>query len=774
MLEATFRYSLSGSPTLVSVSESVASLLGYAVERFERGSILLMDCIHHEDANIAQAIFAANDPETAGSCNLRLRQANGRIRCVRASFEKRTGASGTTLELRLQDAKSLPRTLDDAAETVNFRAMMEVTDDFIYFKDRNHVFTGASQTLVSLCEPSEHWTDLLGKTDYDVFPEAYADIYYRLEKQVFAGMPVAREIQEFVTRDGRKGWVDNRKYPIRDARGEIVGLFGIARDITERLQHEQSLRSNEMRFRNIFEQVANIAVQGYARDRSVIFWNPASETLYGYRAEEALGRKLEDLIIPDDMRTGVIAGITAWSEGGPAIPPGELLLRRKDGASVPVYSSHVMLQNTAGEPEMYCIDVDLSDLKRAMTELDRHRMHLEELVAERTHQLAAAKEAAEMASVAKSAFLANMSHEIRTPIHAITGMANLIRRDGLNARQTDRMDKLEAATAHLLEVINAVLDLSKIEAGKFDLTEVPVDSGSLVAEVAALLQEQAITKGLRLDTDVAPLPCRVLGDAARLRQALLNYAGNALKFTETGRVILRTRIVAEAETHLVLRFEVEDSGIGIAPETLSRLFNAFEQADNSSSRRYGGTGLGLAITRKLARLMGGEAGADSIPGAGSTFWFTARLKKPDHEPSGRQERSGESASDTLQRKHDGTRVLLAEDEPVNREIALTMLGDAHLRVDTASDGIEALRFASENDYALILMDMQMPNLDGIEATRLIRRLPNGRNVPILAMTANAFAGDRDRCLAAGMNDFVTKPVTQEQLHTLILKWLETP
>jgi PAS domain S-box-containing protein len=778
MLEATFRYSLTERPVLLSVSESVASLLGFAPERLMRGEVALIDRIHAHDADVVAYLFDSTTVAQAGECNLRIRQANGRIRCIKAIFTKGTEEGVTVLELRLQDARSLPRTLGDAAETVNFRAMMESTDDFIYFKDRNHVFTGASQTLVPLCEPAEHWTDLLGKTDYDLFPETYADNFYQLEKKVFAGAPVAQEIQEYVTRDGRKGWIDNRKYPIRDAQDQIIGLFGIARDITQQIQSEQALRESEMRFRNLFEQIANIAVQGYARDRTVIFWNRASEELYGYGPGEALGRKLEDLIIPDGMRAAVIAGTTAWSEGGPAIPPGELVLRRKDGSAVPVYSSHVMLHNTAGEPEMYCIDVNLSDLKQAMTELDRYRLHLEDLVAERTRELSEAKEAAEMANVAKSAFLANMSHEIRTPIHAITGMANLIRRDGLNPRQSDRMQKLEAATTHLLEVINAVLDLSKIEAGKFELTESIIVPGQLLADVTALLHEQAQAKGLRLVTEATSLPDHLLGDPARLRQALVNYAGNAVKFTHAGRIVLRARVAEETGQHVTLHFEVEDTGIGIPPETLSRLFSAFEQADNSSTRKYGGTGLGLAITRKLARLMGGEAGATSIPGTGSTFWFTACLKKPVAEPAVPQGNSvdpiREPACETLRRLHAGARVLLAEDEPVNREIALEMLADAGCIVDTAADGIEALRQADENDYALILMDMQMPNIDGVEATRLIRQLPHRRTVPILAMTANAFAGDRDRCLAAGMNDFITKPVMSDEFHALLLKWIRKP
>ena len=233
VLEVDFRFALAGPPALLAVGAGVERLLGWPAEDFLSGKVALRERIHPDDADIAEQLFLPVAEPAAGTCNLRLRQANGRIRCVKALHAKRVEDGRSVLDLKLQDAKSLPRTLDDAATTANFRAMMENTDDFIYFKDRNHVFTGASQTLVRLCESTEHWTDLLGLTDYDVFPEAYADIYYRLEKQVFAGSAVAQEVQETLAKDGTPGWVDNRKYPIRDASGAIVGLFGIARDVTE-------------------------------------------------------------------------------------------------------------------------------------------------------------------------------------------------------------------------------------------------------------------------------------------------------------------------------------------------------------------------------------------------------------------------------------------------------------------------------------------------------------------------------------------------------------
>jgi PAS domain S-box-containing protein len=389
-------------------------------------------------------------------------------------------------------------------------------------------------------------------------------------------------------------------------------------------------------------------------------------------------------------------------------------------------------------------------------------------------QLAEAKLAAEAANVTKSAFLANMSHEIRTPLNAITGMAHLLKRDGVTSRQAERLDAIDAAGRHLLEVINAVLDLSKIEAGKFTLEEAALSVSAVVGNVASLVYDRAQAKNLKLVVETSDLPPQLLGDATRLQQALLNYAVNAIKFTDHGSVTIRTRIAESAAASLLVRFEVEDTGIGIDPAVQHKLFTAFEQADNSTSRQYGGTGLGLAITKKLAALMDGEAGLDSLPGVGSRFWFTARLKRPSAIAAAAAAAPDQSAEQRLLLEHAGKRILLAEDEPINREITMELLSYVGLVVEVAEDGLQAVDLAQHRAFDLILMDMQMPNLDGLQATERIRQGPGARRLPILAMTANAFADDKARCLAAGMDDFISKPVSPTVLFETLLRWLSPP
>ncbi len=550
----------------------------------------------------------------------------------------------------------------------------------------------------------------------------------------------------------------------------------------------------------------------------------------------------------------------------------------------------------------------VTERKNAEIELARHREHLEELVQARTAQLETALSQAETATQAKSAFLANMSHEIRTPMNAIIGFTHMLRRDQTTPTQAERLGRLASAAEHLLSVINDILDISKIEAGKLELEHLDFEVDGMINRISSIIALRAQEKGIELVVDTGSLPRYLNGDPTRLGQALLNYLGNAIKFTERGSVVLHGQVVEESEDEVVLRFEVEDSGIGISPESQEKLFHTFEQADASTTRRYGGTGLGLAITRRIAEMMGGEVGVRSVRGQGSTFWLTARLKRvstvvpalppsllnglralvaddlpitqmvhsqllrqlgmlPDSVVSGQatiaaiEQADAEgapyaiafidlhmpdldgvatvqairtlplkkppvcilvtatgdcriaenalaagfaevlikpvslhmlgdtaltqlnaqpahsatphlSAEEILRRDFSGTPVLVIEDEPINQLIAQEFLEQAGMIVSLADNGQEALDRAVDTHFDLILADMQMPVMDGLEATQRLRELPAYMQTPIVAMTANAFSEDRDRCLKAGMNDFLTKPFDPDLLFATLLKWLE--
>ncbi|MFD2112430.1 hydrogenase maturation protease [Thiorhodococcus fuscus] len=519
--------------------------------------------------------------------------------------------------------------------------------------------------------------------------------------------------------------------------------------------------------------------------------NGVLERELGHSRTEVLGTPLESYLAENGTR--LLDDLPPDLPGGPSLIDairfrgGHLSVEvgfrhRGGGQDIPYLVNATLLHSSSGKLEgallvatnisaLQAREFDLREnqrqLRQTAKELTQHRDNLASLVAAQTQDLRIAKESAEMANRAKSTFLANMSHEIRTPMNAILGFAHVLQRETEDPTQQEKIGRILSAAKHLLAILNDILDFSKIEAEQIQIEQTAVDIPTILDQIDNMMAERVRSDKVRFEQEIDPelIDLPLLGDTLRISQILINFVSNALRFTEHGHVRVSARLEGRNAEQARVYFEVEDSGIGIAEDALERIFDAFEQAETQTTRKYGGTGLGLAISKRLAVLMSGTIGAESRLGVGSRFWFRLPLKHGTRQVV-------ERTNHEQHRIRAGTRLLLVEDNEINQLVSLELLGHLDLEVTLANQGAEALSALERQDFDLILMDIQMPVMDGLEATRRIRAL--GHRMPIIATTANAFDDDRRLCEQAGMDDFISKPLDPSAFYAKLATWLAPP
>jgi PAS domain S-box-containing protein len=622
--------------------------------------------------------------------------------------------------------------------------------------------------------------EMIGQYCWDLIPPAERQRYRdQIERRLTGQTALLPYQHQYLRPDGGQVTVEIHEHKLENQHRIIVGLRLASVDVTERKKSEDQAYETASELRALFQAFPDLFLR-IDREGTILDCKGGQSSDPFLSADKFTDRNLKDILpaqvvelfgeAQDKVRkTGTLEVIEFTAEGrqGEQVYESRLL---------PLSWDHwiAVLRNITARKS------DELKLTEYAQELERKNEELEAA-------LATAREATQL----RSRFLANMSHEIRTPMNGVLGMTDFLLATKLTGEQQEFAESIKRSADALLALINDILDLSKIEAGKLRLDRVPFQLGATIAEIASLFALEARTKGLGFVSNVpSDLPRMVVGDPGRLRQVLRNLLGNALKFTDHGEIGVHAELLNEATNVVQIRFTVHDTGIGMPADQQSRLFESFTQGDGSSTRRHGGTGLGLAISKQLVELLGGEIGVASEPGQGSRFWFTASfgksasaeiaapnpaaVKNPAARPMGKAPIAAPARPQKPVVVSSHLRVLLAEDNEINQRITLRLLEKLGVPADAVVNGREAVQALEKRKYDLVLMDCQMPDMDGFEATAIVRSREVGTHTPICALTANAMEGDRERCLAAGMDDYISKPVGLEKLQKAVDRWVHRP
>ena len=754
------------------IDASLGACQFYGYTHAEISSMNISDINTMSKAEIATEIKLA-EKEEKSHFNFQHRLASGENRDVEVYAHPITIDDKNYLYSIIHDITD--RKLTEAAlgeAQAQYRMLVDNLPAIVYsFSDKvggqyysPHVANILGYSAEYLCQHPYLWHDSIHPDDLSMVDQAIdamsQGIGYNLEYRI-------RNVKnEWV-------WLNDRNLVHKNNHNETV-FYGLAIDITSTKQAELALHESETAYR-----LAMDATQDGLWD-----WNIASESVYFSPAwYRILGitdlrnkyTEWEDRVHPDDkhralasMKAHLNQETNGWQE--------EHRLKKVDGSWVWVLGrGQVVERNSDGKPlRMIGTMTDISERKAAELVMKEHQEKLEEAVKKQTERLEIEKQAAEAANKAKSDFLANMSHEIRTPMNAIIGMTHLALQTNLNEKQEDYISKAHHSAENLLGILNDILDFSKIEAGKMETEETCFQLNELIDNFVNVLQLKSEEKGIKLSILVEDdIPQSLIGDPLRLNQVLINLGGNAVKFSNTGdTVLLNVATKEESATDILLQFTIEDTGIGMTEEQQKKLFHAFSQADTSTTRKYGGTGLGLIISKKIAHMLGGDIEMCSNKDVGSTFKFIVNLKKPQDQnvpTSNAQQREAQANQAAIQLA--GAKVLLVEDNEFNQELIQVLLTARNISLTIARNGIEALDILSKENFDGVLMDCQMPIMDGYDATREIRKYDKFKDLPIIAMTANTMKGDKEKTLEAGMNDHISKPISPNDMMLVMAKWI---